>query len=168
MKKMKIKISPVEKNEDLEIAKWLFFEYLEYLKKEFYEYADMPWFIEYYQAFEKEIEELPGKYKPPKGCILLAQYDGRPVGCVALDEQSDGICEMKRLYIKSEFQRKGIGAALCKALIEQSKKIGYSNLRLATALEPAKRLYESLGFVEIQPFDQVPVDGVVFMELKLK
>ena len=164
---MKIKIFPVENNEDLEIVKHLFFEYLQYLKKEFYEYADLPWLIDYYKTFEKEIDSLPGEYKPPKGCILLAEYDGRTVGCVALDEQSEGVCEMKRLYIKSEFQRKGIGAALSKALIEQAKEIGYRNLRLATALEPAKRLYETLGFVEIPPFDHVPVDGVVFMELKL-
>lgn len=162
-----LKIYLVKTKEDIDVAKHLFFEYLEYLNKEFYEYADLQWFIDYYRAFEKEIDGLPGEYKPPKGCILLAEYDGRPVGCVALNEQSDGICEMKRLYIKSEFQRKGIGAALCKALIEQSKEIGYKYLRLATALEPAKRLYESLGFVEIQSFDDVPVGGVVFMELNL-
>jgi GNAT superfamily N-acetyltransferase len=162
-----LKIYRAETKTDIEVTKKLFSEYLEYLKKEFYEYADMPWFIEYYQAFEKEIDNLPGEYKPPKGCVLLAVHDSQPVGCVALDEQSDGICEMKRLYIKPDYQRTGIGAALCKALIEQSKKMDYSNLRLATALEPAKRLYESLGFIEIQPFDHVPVSGVIYLELKL-
>ena len=138
------------------------------MKKEFYEYADLPWLIDYYKAFEKEIDSLPGEYKPPKGCILLAEHDGQAVGCVALDEQSDGICEMKRLYIKPDYQRTGIGTSLCKVLIEQAKNIGYTNFRLATALEPAKRLYESLGFVEIPPFDHVPVNGVAFMELKLE
>jgi hypothetical protein len=36
-----------------------------------------------------------------------------------------------------------------------------------TALEPAKSLYRSLGFQEIPPYQDVPVEGVVFMELAL-
>jgi len=163
-----LKIYPVKTKKDLEIAKRLFYEYLAYLKKEFHEYKELPWLIEYYQSYENEIKNLPGDYQPPKGCILLAKYDGHAVGCVALDEQSDGICEMKRLYIKPDYQRTGVGTSLCKALIEQATKMGYTNFRLATALEPAKRLYEVLGFVEIEPFDHVLVSGVTFMELKLK
>jgi hypothetical protein len=41
-------------------------------------------------------------------------------------------------------------------------------MRLDTAMEPAKSLYESLGFREIPPYQQVPVEGVVFMELELR
>ncbi|MGD9162851.1 MAG: GNAT family N-acetyltransferase [Desulfobacteraceae bacterium] len=165
---MKVNISLVETNEEINVVKQLFFEYLQYLKKEFCEYDDLPWLIDYYKSFEEEIEGLPGEYKPPRGCILLAEHDGQAVGCVALDEQCDGICEMKRLYIKPDYQREGVGTALCKALIEEAKKISYSKFRLATALEPAKQLYKTLGFVEIEPFDHVPVSGVTFMELKLK
>ena len=160
-------IYPVKTEKDIDKVKTLFYEYLAYLKKEFYEYAAVEWFIEYYQSYENEIENLPGDYQPPKGCILLATYDNEPVGCVALDEQSDGICEMKRLYIKPQYQRTGIGTSLCKELIEQAKKIGYSQFRLATALEGAKQLYNTLGFVEIEPFDHVPVSGVIYMEIKL-
>lgn len=81
-----LKILPVKTKEDIGTAKQLFYGYLQYLKKEFCEYYDLPWLIEYYQAFEKEIENLPGDYQPPKGCILLAECEGQPVGCVALDE----------------------------------------------------------------------------------
>ncbi|MBN2591103.1 MAG: GNAT family N-acetyltransferase [Sedimentisphaerales bacterium] len=162
-----LNIFTVKTKEDIDNVKKLFYEYLAYLKKEFYEYADMAWYIEYYQSYENEIENLPGDYQLPKGCILLAKYDNEPVGCVALDEQSDGICEMKRLYIQPNYQREGVGTALCKALIYEAKKIGYSKFRLATALEPAKQLYKALGFVEIEPFDHVPVSGVIYMEIKL-
>jgi hypothetical protein len=40
-------------------------------------------------------------------------------------------------------------------------------MRLDTVLEPAKSLYRSLGFREIPPYQHVPVEGVVFMELEL-
>ena len=151
------------------IAKQLFTDYLEFLKKECPEYADLPWLVEHYRDFEKEIDGLPDRYKQPKGCILLAMYNEQPVGCVALGSLSNGVCEMRRLYIKPEFRRKGIGTALCWSIIEQAKKIGYTHLRLSTALEPAKFLYKSLGFMEIPPYFHVPIEieNVAFMELKL-
>ena len=162
-----LKIYQAETKEHIDITKKLFYEYLEYLKTEFNEYKDFPWLIEYYKEFEKEIESLPGEYSAPVGCILLVEYNKQPIGCVALDKQSDGICEMKRLYIKPEFHRRGFGTVLCRALIDKARTLHYTNMRLATALETPKYLYKSLGFTEIAPFDHVPIENVVFMELKL-
>jgi GNAT superfamily N-acetyltransferase len=161
-----LKIYPA-KTEDIGIAKQLFTEYLEFLKKEFLEYADLPWLVEYYRDFEKEIDGLPDRYEQPNGCILLATDNKKPAGCVAIRSLNEYICEMKRLYIKQEFRRKKLGTALCQAVIEQAKRIGYTHLRLATALEPAKFLYKSLGFMKVPPYQHVPVEGVVFMELEL-
>ena len=159
-------IFPVETSEDIEIAKMLFVEYAEFLKKELCEYADVPWLIKYYQDYEKETDHLPGRYKQPEGAILLAGYEEKPAGCVALGRLSDSICEMKRLFIRPEYRRKGIGTALCEAL---AKKAGYTYMRLATALEVPQALYRSLGFKKIAPYEDIPgeIKGVVFMELKL-
>ena len=124
---------------------------------------------QYYQDFEEEAANLPNGYRPPEGLLLIAKYERQLAGCVALVKQSEGICEMKRLFVRTKYQRLGIGRALCNAIIEQAKKAGYSNMRLATALEMPKVLYKSLGFKEIAPFEDVPTEikGVVFMELKL-
>jgi len=96
-------------------------------------------------------------------------YNEQPAGCVALVKMSEGTCEMKRLFVRPEYQKKGIGTALCEALIEQAKKIGYDYMRLATALEVPKRLYKSLGFKKIAPYREIPseIKSVVFMELEL-
>jgi GNAT superfamily N-acetyltransferase len=76
---------------------------------------------------------------------------------------------MKRLFVRQEYQRKGIGTALCEALIERAKRLGYTHMRLATALEPPKKLYKSLGFKQIAPFGDIPgeIKGVVYLELEL-
>ena len=162
-----LKIYQAETKEHINNTKKLFYEYLEFMKNEFEQYSDMPWFIEYYKDFEKEIEALPGTYDEPKGCILLVEYNDQAIGCVALEEQSKGICEMKRLYIKSEFHRRGIGTMLCKTLFDKAIVLGYTHLRLGTAIKNAKFLYKSLGFTEIAPFGHVPLDEVVFLEMKL-
>ncbi len=73
----------------------------------------------------------------------------------------------RRRLSSSAFQGKGIGKALARAIIEEAHRIGYKCMRLDTVLEPAKSLYRSLGFREIPPYQDVPVEGVVFMELEL-
>ncbi len=164
---MMLKIYIAKTRKDIEDAKELFFEYLEYLKTYFQQLSDFPWLIEYYKDFEKEINSLPGKYILPKGYILLAKYDGQLAGCVALEDKNNGICEMQRLYIKQNYRRKGIATKLCKTLIEQAKNSGYTRMQLYTAIEPPKSLYKSLGFKEIEPFSYNPIESAIFMELKL-
>ena len=169
MRSTMLKIFPVETHKDIQIAQMLFVEYAEFLKKDLSEYADLPWLIDYYRDFEKETANLPDRYRPPEGAIWLARYNNQPAGCVALGDLSDGICEMKRLFVRPKFQRKGVGAALCKALLEQAKKAGYTHMRLATALQVPRILYYSLGFKKIAPYRDIPdeLKDVVFMELKL-
>ena len=153
-----LKIFPVETDEEIEIVKTLFVEYAESLG-----------FDLGFQNFEEELANFPGCYAPPAGRLLLAKYNGKAAGCIGLRKLSDDVCEMKRLFVRPKYQRLGAGRALSEAVIERAKKVGYTHMRLATALEPPKALYKSLGFKEIAPYEYVPVEieGVVFMELKL-
>ena len=164
-----LKIYPVKTEEDIEIAKTLFVEYVEFLKIVLSEYSDVSWLVQYYQDFQEETNHLPAHYAQPEGIILIAECDDQPAGCVALGKLGDGTCEMKRLFVRPENRRKGVGSALCEALMAQAKKMGYTHMRLATALEPPKVLYQSLGFKEIEAYRDVPneIKNVVHMERKL-
>jgi epoxyqueuosine reductase len=142
-------------------------EDLDAVRKLFREYeASLPFDLSF-QSFEQELAGLPGRYAPPSGRLLVARCDGAFVGCVALRQIGDGLCEMKRLFVRPASQGKGIGKALARAIIEEARRIGYKRMRLDTVLEPARSLYRSLGFREIPPYQYVPVAGVVFMELEL-
>ena len=123
-----------------------------------------------FQNFEKELAELPGEYVPPEGRLLLAIEDDRLAGCIALRKIGDGICEMKRLFLRAEFRGKGLGRKLVEAIISEAREIGYARMRLDTLpgkMDEAIALYRSLGFVEIEPYYQNPVSGAKFMELEL-
>jgi len=114
------------------------------------------------------LADLPAEFAEPSGCLLLAMYGELPVGCVGLRDIGDDICEMKRLFVMPEWRGRGIGKALAKEVIEKAKKIGYVCMRIDTFDDAAKALYASLGFKKIEPYRYNPIEGVVFMELKLE
>lgn len=123
-----------------------------------------------FQGFEAELASLPGKYAPPAGRLLLAYSDDKLAGCIAMREIEDGVCEMKRLFVRDEFRGARIGVALIERLITDAREIGYKKMRLDTfppKMGKAVSLYASHGFVTIPRYYDNPHEGVLFMELTL-
>jgi GNAT superfamily N-acetyltransferase len=124
------------------------------------------------KAFEEELTSLPGKYSPPEGRLLLALYDGQPAGCVALRKIDVQTCEMKRMFVYTQYHGKGVGRVLAETLINEAKAIGYLSMKLDTSIRQveARSLYQRMGFMKTEPYYELPKklkDWLVFMELKL-
>lgn len=145
-------------------------EYLDEVRALFKEYQEFLGFDLCFQSFDDELATLPGKYAPPSGRILLAECDGKIAGCVALRKIGEGICEMKRLFVRAEFRGKGIGRLLAVEIINAGKEICCEKMRLDTVpkLREAIALYRKLGFYEIPPYTHNPVPGALFFEIKLR
>jgi GNAT superfamily N-acetyltransferase len=123
-----------------------------------------------FQGFEAELAGLPGKYAEPDGRLFLGLEDEKVAGCIALRKLEPGVCEMKRLFVRDEFQGRQIGVQLIERLISEARAIGYESMRLDTypaKMGKAVKLYESHGFAPIAPYYDNPHQDVVFMELTL-
>jgi GNAT superfamily N-acetyltransferase len=138
-------------------------------------HADHPWLIDMVfgeQSLDRELSDLASAYAAPHGKILLAECDGQLAGGLAYRTLGAGICEMKRLFVREPFMRRGLGTRLCQALIGHARIDGFRMMRLDTSilLEEAQRLYRSLGFVPCAPYNDYPQplrSFIVHMEMPL-
>ena len=122
-----------------------------------------------FQHFAQEVQGLPGDYEAPTGALLIARLEGQPAGMVALRARKDGQCEMKRLYVRPEARGVRLGRLLAERIIEEAKARGYRTMLLDTLpiMKDAQRLYVELGFVDIAPYYDSPIEGTRFMSLDL-
>ncbi len=157
--KIKLELRPVETARDVASARRLFLEYAESLH-----------FNLCFQNFDEELKRLPGEYSSPSGRLLLARANGKLAGCVALHHFADGVCEMKRLYVRPKFRGLGLGRLLAEKIVTEATLIDYQSMRLDTinTMNVAIKLYEEMGFVRIAPYRPNPIEGAVYMELTLR
>ncbi len=158
MAESSIRIVHARTPEQFRAARELFEEYAAWLK------VDLC-----FQGFADELATLPGPYAPPAGHLLLAEAQEGPAGCVALRPLGGRVCEMKRLYVRPQYQHRGLGRVLAQRVIEAARISGYSTMVLDTLpfMTGAIHLYESLGFIRRSAYYQTPLAETIFMELEL-
>ena len=142
---------------------------MDLIRELFREYEEFLGFDLCFQDFQQELAALPGAYGPPTGTLLLAREEGQVLGCVALRAIEPDICEMKRLYLRPTARGKGLGIALCQAVIERARTLGYKSMKLDTVskLEKAIELYRTLGFEACPAYCHNPHPDVEYFELQL-
>ncbi|QEG20343.1 GNAT family N-acetyltransferase [Mariniblastus fucicola] len=143
---------------------------LESVRCLFREYQDFIGISLCFQSFEEELDSLPGRYsKANDGCLYLASTDGEPSGCVAFYRIDDTTCELKRLFVRPSFQKRGIGKSLMDRAICDAIDVGYQKMVLDTLrrLEGAGVLYQRLGFSEIDPYNVNPHPDVAYFSKSL-
>lgn len=145
-------------------------EHLPAIRELFEEYARTLEHSVCLRDFARELAGLPGGYAPPEGQLLLARREGQAAGCAGLRKLAEGVCEMKRLYVRAPFRRRGCGRALAEALIQAARAEGYQRMRLDTlpSMREAVALYASLGFQRVPAPDKQDGTGPMDLELILR
>ncbi|HEY9349663.1 MAG TPA: GNAT family N-acetyltransferase [Acidothermales bacterium] len=125
----------------------------------------------HHDAFRGELPRLLG----PRGRLLVARLDDRPVGVGTLKSVDETTAEIKRMYVRPEAQGVGVGRAILARLVHHARAERYTTIRLETLrlMTNAQAMYRAFGFVEVPRFDGSEVANTVlepftiFMELDL-
>jgi GNAT superfamily N-acetyltransferase len=96
----------------------------------------------------------PAQFAPPYGTFVVATVDGEPIGCAGLRRHDDDVVEVKRMFVRAAYRRRGHARALLRALEERARTSGYRRVVLETGLaQPeAIALYTSDGYARIDGF----------------
>jgi GNAT superfamily N-acetyltransferase len=99
--------------------------------------------------------------RPPLGLFLVARHGRDLVGGVGLRSMSEPdlhFAEVKRLWVRPDLRREGIGLVLMNEIETHAKDLGYVTLFLETgpAQPEALSLYQSTGWTYVETYP----DGV--------
>lgn len=139
-------------------------------KQIFLEYSKSLGFDLGFQDFNDELKELATRYNQPKGDLILAYVNDQLAGVVAVHEIEPGIAEMKRLYVRDDFRKLGIGQELVARILASAERLGYQAIRLDTlkSMTGALKIYHAAGFKPIDPYRFNRLDGAEYLELDFK
>jgi GNAT superfamily N-acetyltransferase len=143
-----VTLGPVRSDPDVAAAAGLARDFFAYMRTTYPERAAL---IDAYvvdQDFEGQLADFRAHFNPPNGECLLARIDGAPAGLVMLKPYAPGVCELNRMYVTHAARGRGLGRALCEALIARARALGYQAIRLdaLNARVDAVPLYRKLGF----------------------
>ncbi len=107
--------------------------------------------------FADEQERFDEIYGGERGRMFLATVDGVPAAAAVFRAWGEGDAEMRRLYVRPAYRRRGLARALVRAALAEASAMGYRRVVLLTSeeFEGAAALYESEGFTEIEPYREV-------------
>lgn len=83
------------------------------------------------------------KFDPAQNQVIV--LDGIDVGVFSVEEREDELF-ISRLYILPAYQRRGIGTYLLKSVIDKGQALGLPVRLQVLVNNPARQLYERLGF----------------------
>lgn len=95
-----------------------------------------------------DIDDIESAYmKVPGNHMWVAEVDGRVIGMIGVIH-SDGTAEIRRLRVREDHRRRGVGSALLEKALAFCQENNYLKVALDTFVErePAIRLFEKFHF----------------------
>jgi GNAT superfamily N-acetyltransferase len=118
------------------------------------DYDDVPEKPDLSSPYEQDYHRIDQVYLAARGNFWIAWLDDLPVGHVGAEDKGDYV-ELRHMYVRVEYRRRGIGALLVQALIKHCIEQKVDMIELWTAGDGLGRiLYEKSGFRKVEIADE--------------
>jgi len=116
----------------------------------------------------KDMDDIQRNYFEKGGIFLVMLDDNHLIGTGAIRQLENDTCELKRLWLLSQYHGKGLGYRMLQELFSFAREKGYKRIWLQTdAVQQSRALefYRRLGFHEIPRYTDRTDD--IAMEMPL-
>ena len=104
----------------------------------------------------KDLDDIQKNYFENGGTFLVTVDDGRIIGTGAVRFLEKDVCELKRMWLLTEYHGQGHGYRMIQELFSIAREKGYRFMRLETDRifqAQAVTFYTKLGFYEIPRYE---------------
>ncbi|WP_293872300.1 GNAT family N-acetyltransferase [Flavobacterium sp.] len=100
---------------------------------------------------DKQLDFMFETYQKPRAIYFVIEYKGKIIGgagVAQLENSSENICELQKMYFLKEARGKGIGYQMIQKCLVKATQMGYQKCYLETLPEmlTAQHLYTKAGF----------------------
>lgn len=100
---------------------------------------------------DKQLDFMYEAYAAPKATYFVVDQNGKILGGAGvspLENSTENICELQKMYFLKEARGKGIGQEMILKCLERAKALGYEKCYLETLPQmlDAQKLYKKVGF----------------------
>ena len=116
-----------------------------------------------------DMEDIQKNYFENGGVFLVTTENDQIIGTGAIRKLDDDMCELKRLWLLTEYHGRGLGYRMMQELLTIARERGYKRMRLETdavAQRRAVEFYKRIGFYEI-PIPNASPEEDIMMEMAL-
>src|SRR5687767_6972374 len=117
----------------------------------------------------KDMDNIQQNYFNKEGIFLVTLHEQEIIGTGAIRNFEDKTCELKRLWVLTEYHGRGLGYRMIQELLAFARTKGYERIRLETDPVYQKRaveFYKRLGFQEV-PIANATEDEDILLEMSL-
>lgn len=97
---------------------------------------------------DKAVRRFAEHYNAEKECMLIPEFEGRPVGSIAIAQADEQTAQLRYFLLEPEMRGRGLGCRLMDMALDFCRQKGYRHVFLETfsALKAARHIYQSRGF----------------------
>jgi GNAT superfamily N-acetyltransferase len=92
------------------------------------------------------------EWSAPHGTMVVAFYETQPAGCGGFIRLDNTTAELKRMFVRMAYRRRGVASAVLASLEKTARELGYTKVVLETGVPQvgAQQFYLAAGYASMQ------------------